>query len=69
MNGRKIELIRDDSRSRYELVRTLLLAVLGIRDILVWIRILTNGSGSDSFLSDFKDANKLFFQFFLITYL
>jgi hypothetical protein len=51
-------------------------AVLGIRDILVRIRIrgselLANGpvSGSNSFLSDFKDAKKIFFFiFFLITY-
>jgi hypothetical protein len=53
-------------------------AVLGIRDILVRIRIripgsvpLTSGSNSgfDSFLSDFKDAKKIFFSsyYFFIT--
>jgi hypothetical protein len=49
---------------------------LGIRDILVQIRILgfvplTNGSGSgsDTFFSDVKDVKKLTFSyFFLITY-
>ncbi len=54
---------------------------MGIRDILLRIRIpgsvpLTNGSGSgsnsgsDSLISDFKDAKRLFFfiYFFLITY-
>jgi hypothetical protein len=58
------------------------LAVLGIHDILVRIRIrrsipMTNGSSQDptpdptSFFSDFKDAKKIIFFhiFFLTTYL
>jgi hypothetical protein len=48
-----------------------LLAVLGIRDILMRIRIrgsvtLPNGSGPDSFFSDFKDAKKYFFHIFIL---
>jgi hypothetical protein len=40
-------------------------SVLGIRDILVWTRIrgsvpVTNGSGSNPFFSDFKDAENYF---------
>jgi hypothetical protein len=47
-------------------------AVLGIRDILVRIRIsgsvpLTNGSGSDYFLHWFKRCKSLFLSVFLIT--
>jgi hypothetical protein len=45
------------------------MAVLGIRDMLVQIRIRTsNGSGSDSFLSTLRMKKKLSRIFFLITY-